>query len=198
VPSATAVSWVGDLGEAVEQVMALVGCSAAGAVSRWTTVGMGQMNREARSSGGVTGLDTHMIARSRACPHSPPAPLTRPSPTRQTSTLPRPWLRQWRLDPALGRSQWPLAPVSRPRPLGAPGRPPRRDRPRPRRRLLGLSLDRRVNASETAGADRSCRNGPGHHLLDPSLCWAWAQATCPFGSTEQAPPGWRPGLALPA
>jgi hypothetical protein len=28
------VSWVGDLGEAVEQVMALVGCSAAGAVSR--------------------------------------------------------------------------------------------------------------------------------------------------------------------
>jgi hypothetical protein len=47
---------VGDLGEAVEQVMALVGCQRGGALSRWATAGMGEMNRPARSSGGVMAL----------------------------------------------------------------------------------------------------------------------------------------------
>jgi hypothetical protein len=64
---------VGDLGEAVEQVMARVGCQRGGALSRWATPGMGEMNRQARSSGGVMGLDTHMIAGSRACSTSIPA-----------------------------------------------------------------------------------------------------------------------------
>jgi hypothetical protein len=64
---------VGDLGEAVEQVMARVGCQRGGALSRWATAGMGEMNRQARSSGGVMGLDTHMIAGSRACSTSIPA-----------------------------------------------------------------------------------------------------------------------------
>jgi len=55
------------------------------------------------------------------------------------------------LDAALGRPQRPLASLCRPGPLAAPGRPAGRDRPRPRRRLLGLSPPPGINASMPAG-----------------------------------------------
>jgi len=47
------------------------------------------MRRQARRSGLVMGLDTHMIAGSRACPHRLGS-LARPSPARHVGTPPRP------------------------------------------------------------------------------------------------------------
>jgi hypothetical protein len=68
MPSATSMSGVGDLGEVAEQVTALVGRQRGG---RGQPAGQPQewemMNRQARRSGLVMGLDTHMIAGSRAC-----------------------------------------------------------------------------------------------------------------------------------
>jgi hypothetical protein len=106
---------------------------------------------------------------------------SRPPRGRRDSRLPNPSGRSARrADRAAAGSP------TRPGPLASPGRPPRRDRSRSHRRLLGLSLDRRGQRKRYRGADRTCRNEPGRHLLDPNLCWAWAEATCPLGSTEQA------------
>ena len=83
MPSATAVSWVGDLGEAVEQVMALVGCQRGG---RGQPLGNSRDGRDEQAgtvSGGVMGLDTHMLAGAVPVLH-PPRP-THPTITNQTN-----------------------------------------------------------------------------------------------------------------
>jgi hypothetical protein len=51
------------------------------------------MERKARRSGLVMGFDNHIIAGSRACSYIHPGLLTRPLPTRQARTMPRPWPR---------------------------------------------------------------------------------------------------------
>jgi hypothetical protein len=48
------------------------------------------MSGQARRSGLVMGLDTYMIVENRARSTSTPTPPTRPSPTRQARTMPRP------------------------------------------------------------------------------------------------------------
>jgi hypothetical protein len=48
------------------------------------------MGRQARRSGLVMGLETHMIAGSRVCLLVHLGTLTQPSPTRQARTFPRP------------------------------------------------------------------------------------------------------------
>ena len=64
VPSATAVAWVGDLGEAVEQATAKSGASTTGVSSRLAATGIGMMRGQARRSEGIMGFDTRMIAGS--------------------------------------------------------------------------------------------------------------------------------------
>jgi hypothetical protein len=91
VPSATAVAWVGDLGEVVEQATVLVGCEHDRGVQPLAAAGIGMMRGQARRSEGTMGFDTRMIAGSCACSTSSPAYSVQTSSTGQTGTMPRPW-----------------------------------------------------------------------------------------------------------
>jgi hypothetical protein len=99
VPPATAVAWVGDLAEVVEQATALVGCEHDRGVQplggcRYR----GMMRGQARRSEGIMGFDTRMIAtgrlrqRSWETPRATSARSLRSRPTRSAppSSGPRP------------------------------------------------------------------------------------------------------------
>jgi hypothetical protein len=53
------------------------------------------MARQAPQSGLVMGFDNHIIAGSRVCSYIDPGFLSRPLPTRQARTMPRPWVRRF-------------------------------------------------------------------------------------------------------
>jgi hypothetical protein len=83
VPSATAVSWVGDLGEAVEQVMALVGCQRGG---RGQPLGNSRDGRDEQAgtvSGGSWALTP--TCSPEAVPASSSTRPTHPTITNQTN-----------------------------------------------------------------------------------------------------------------
>jgi hypothetical protein len=91
VPSATPVAGSAIWARQPSRLRHWSGASAAGGASRWVAVGMGDDERAGTAVRTGHGLG-YLHDRGEPCPlHIYPDPTTRPSPTRQARTIPRPW-----------------------------------------------------------------------------------------------------------